>query len=334
LPPISPKHCRVKLPNSGKGKPQWDDFRFVEAVARRGSLNQAAAELGVEQTTVNYRISRLEEAIGKPLFSRSRRGAQPTLPGQRIAEAVSEAAAIFQRAMDQARATRASQGEVKIATPEGIASLWLSRFLPWFAKRYERVAITISPYDPLGDDKTTRYDSVIQLIQPSMQDVICTRVGTLHYLPYASETYLKKHGRPRVRRDLLEHRLIDLSAFVVTLGDWARWVGDERIRQNRVMTTDFTGTFVAAIRGGVGIGLLPTYVSAIFPDVVALDVGLNLPGLGVWHVYRERSVHGRPNPAAALIKQAFDENRMPWFSETYVPPDDFYRRGRALEIPL
>jgi DNA-binding transcriptional LysR family regulator len=276
----------------------------------------------------------LEDAIGKPLFSRSRRGAKPTLPGQRIAEAVSEAATIFQRAMDQARAPRASHGEVKIATPEGLATLWLSRFLPWFSKRYDRLALTISPFDPLGEDKSVRYDSQVQLFQPTAQDVITNRVGTLHYLPYASEDYVRRNGRPKVRKDLLDHRLLDLSTYIVSFGDWARWVGDDRIRQNRVMSTDFTGTFVGAIRAGVGIGLLPTYVSSIFPDLVALDVGFDLQGIGIWHVYRERSMQGRPNPAVALIKHAFDERKMPWFSEKYVPPDDFFQQARALGIPL
>jgi DNA-binding transcriptional LysR family regulator len=160
-----------------------------------------------------------------------------------------------------ARTSRASEGEIKIASPEGVATLWLPRFYPWFMKKYDRVSVNVAPVDYTRDDQTDRFDSVLQLIEPTAQDVISTRVATLHYIPYASDSYIRKFGKPKTRQDLLKHRLLDLSAYVVGLGDWVKWVGDERIRQNRVLSTDFTATFISAMRNGMGIGLLPTYVS-------------------------------------------------------------------------
>lgn len=46
----------------------WDDLRFLLAVAKSGSLSAAAKELKVEHTTVSRRLRRLEAALARPLF--------------------------------------------------------------------------------------------------------------------------------------------------------------------------------------------------------------------------------------------------------------------------
>jgi DNA-binding transcriptional LysR family regulator len=251
-----------------------------------------------------------------------------------MAEAVSEASQIFERAIDLMRTSRGGGGEIKIAMTEGLATYWLARFLPWFKERYEGTTVNISCFDQIRDDKSERYDSQLQMFEPTSQSVISRRVATLHYIPYASENYVRQYGRPKTPEDLLDHRLLDLSSYIVTLGDWAQWVGDERIRDNRVLITDSSSFFFSALRGGMGIGLMPTYMSCLFPDVVPCDVGIKLEGVKVWHVYRGRAKAGRSRMAVELIDHAFNKKRMPWFEDKYVPPDEFFQIARALGIPL
>lgn len=59
----------------------WDDFKLVLAVARTGSLNQAAEFLGVNQSTVSRRLTALEATIETTLFRRSHLGLVPTEAG-------------------------------------------------------------------------------------------------------------------------------------------------------------------------------------------------------------------------------------------------------------
>ena len=63
----------------------WDDLRFVLAVARTGSALRAARGLGVNQTTVMRRMARIEEAAGADVFERKQSGYHLTALGQRIA---------------------------------------------------------------------------------------------------------------------------------------------------------------------------------------------------------------------------------------------------------
>lgn len=57
------------------------DLRVLEAVARHGSMNRAAAELCTVQSNVSGRIRVLEEQLGATPFERQSRGIRS--PGAR-----------------------------------------------------------------------------------------------------------------------------------------------------------------------------------------------------------------------------------------------------------
>jgi len=69
---------------------EWDDLKFVLAVARTGSFLGAAHLLKVTHTTVGRRIKSLERDLGQPLFKRTRDGALPTEICKRIVPAAEE----------------------------------------------------------------------------------------------------------------------------------------------------------------------------------------------------------------------------------------------------
>ena len=62
-------------------KSNWDDLKFVLAVAEHGSVNAAAKAIGVNHATVLRRVTAFEEAHGSPVFERSAQG-YTVLPGK------------------------------------------------------------------------------------------------------------------------------------------------------------------------------------------------------------------------------------------------------------
>ena len=52
----------------------WDDLKYVVAVARQGTLRGGADAINVNHTTVTRRLSQLEARIGGRLFDRSKQG--------------------------------------------------------------------------------------------------------------------------------------------------------------------------------------------------------------------------------------------------------------------
>lgn len=120
----------------------WDDLRFVLAVARTGSLSAAARRLRVNQTTVSRRLSTLEARLGTALFLRGRNGFHPTEAGEAVlAEAEVMDSAALRLSERVGSGPRAPEGLVRIATMPWIFIYLLVPALPAFAHRYPGVVV-------------------------------------------------------------------------------------------------------------------------------------------------------------------------------------------------
>jgi DNA-binding transcriptional LysR family regulator len=96
----------------------WSDLAVFLAAAREGSATRAAARLGLTVTTVTRRLSKLEEATGRPLFVRTADGLTLTSAEEALfphAERV-EQSALAGLASVQALEERPS-GRVELALP-------------------------------------------------------------------------------------------------------------------------------------------------------------------------------------------------------------------------
>jgi molybdate transport repressor ModE-like protein len=85
---------------------EYADLRVLEAVARHGSMNRAAAELHTVESNVTARIRALEEQIGAALFERNSRGVVLTAAGQRLLPYAARLGALLKEATDAARDRR------------------------------------------------------------------------------------------------------------------------------------------------------------------------------------------------------------------------------------
>src|SRR3546814_10613510 len=64
----------------------WDDLKFVLAVARHGSLSSAGRALRTTQPTVSRRLDKFERRIGVKLFERDKDGLSRTWLGAALIE--------------------------------------------------------------------------------------------------------------------------------------------------------------------------------------------------------------------------------------------------------
>ena len=64
----------------------WDDFRFLLALKRAGSLGAAARALKVEPSTASRRLASLETALGAQLAARTPEGLVLNDAGQLASE--------------------------------------------------------------------------------------------------------------------------------------------------------------------------------------------------------------------------------------------------------
>ncbi|MFI6444862.1 LysR family transcriptional regulator [Kitasatospora sp. NPDC050543] len=105
--------------------PELGALELLLAVARRGSVGRAAAELGVSQPTASARIKGMERQIGVALLERSPRGSRPTEAGLLVVEwarGVVEAAQALDAGIDALRERRDARLRV-------VASLTVAEYL-------------------------------------------------------------------------------------------------------------------------------------------------------------------------------------------------------------
>lgn len=112
-----------------------DLLRTFLSVFRSGSFTRAAQELHLSQPAVSMHIRTLESQIGKPLFRRTPRGADPTAAGLELAQGASLHVDALEGLMGGTLDSGSIGESVHIGGPEEFLSL---RVLPVLAPLIER----------------------------------------------------------------------------------------------------------------------------------------------------------------------------------------------------
>ena len=305
--------------------PDWDDFRLLLAVVETGSFSRAAAALNLTQPTVSRRVERLERTIGARLVDRLNNGATLTLEGLRIVEQLHVAHNAINGAVDSIRSPRALSEAVKLFTTDGVATYWLPRFLPSLFEQCREVELRIYTGGDAEAYQRAHFDLAIHYMEPNDPNMIATRLGTLHFVPYASAAYLARHGQPRAPADLARHRLLDYVLYLIDKGSWMTRMTVSAADARTQYFTNSSAALCEAVRQGTGIALLPTYVSVFESDLVPLDIGLHFE-TPFWLCYPQEAL-GRPGVREVVhfLKHIFDRRAMPWFAESFVPTMEFPR---------
>jgi DNA-binding transcriptional LysR family regulator len=108
----------------------WDDLRFVVAVADTGSVSAAARALGVNHATVLRRVAAFEERHGLTVFDRTPMGYSVPREGARLIEAAREAEAAHLAVARIAAGARAPlAGAVRVTSTDSFCQVVLPPIL-------------------------------------------------------------------------------------------------------------------------------------------------------------------------------------------------------------
>jgi len=305
---------------------RWDDFRYFLAVAKTSSIKKAAANLQTTQSAVSKRLDRLENALHTRLFERGPAGAQLTYQGQRVLEHALSAEASLSRAQEGAQdAVSRITGDCSIRLYDGIANYWLADFLPAFFTRFPEIELKMMLVTDEAAELGDLFDIRLHYLPPSDTEDVARNLATVHLIPFSSRRYLAEHGTPESVEDLARHHLIDQSQYLISKGTWSSWFGDKGAKYTSLFTNH--SSFLArAVRAGVGIALMPTYVAVTDDELVPLDIGLRLP-LRLFASYRrERAQKTAVRTTLGFLREhVFNTVTMPWFQENFVAPDPSWR---------
>lgn len=122
----------------------WDDLKFVLAVARDGGLSGAARALNVNHSTVSRRLSALEERLGTRLFERLPQGLVPTEAGSdAIVSAEKIEAELFALDTRIAGQDTELEGPLRVTAAQLIFEVQLAEIVARFAEMHPRIDVTM-----------------------------------------------------------------------------------------------------------------------------------------------------------------------------------------------
>lgn len=107
----------------------WDDLRFVLAVAQTGSVSAAARRLGVTHATVLRRIAVYEQRFEQPLFEKGPRGYTVSSDNHHIINAVSQVEDAVLSVDRLMHGTTPLAGEVRITSTDSFCQIILPPIL-------------------------------------------------------------------------------------------------------------------------------------------------------------------------------------------------------------
>ena len=249
----------------------WDDLKYLLAVARHGSTIAAARALQVNQSTVQRRLAELERRIGQPLAERRPDGYRLTPFGHALlpqAQEVERAVdAVLQRVED---ARRDFSGVVRVTCPEPLVGrLTQSDLLARFLAQHPQLRVEFVMSDRYLDLRDGAADVALRSGDTDDGELVGRKIGDSLWAVYAGKAYIERHGAATSVAALAPHALVGFDDTMAAhrASIWLRQVAP----QARVVARHANVLGVLhAVRTGVGIAALPTAIADREVDLVRL----------------------------------------------------------------
>lgn len=199
----------------------WDDLKYLLAVADGGSLEAAAQSLKVKPHEVSQHITKLENALNCELLARTDAGVTITVPGQRVvAAARAVAAQLATLAQDVGGVHGELSGRLCVTSTAGFVPRAMKAFEP-LRDKYPALRIETMVSSHVVDLHRKEADLAVRMFKDQQDGLAMKKLGTMGWSLYASERYLA--GHPAGASLLDGHKVIAYdSSFSNTAG--GRWI--------------------------------------------------------------------------------------------------------------
>jgi DNA-binding transcriptional LysR family regulator len=245
----------------------WDDLRYVLAVADAGSLAGAARTLGVNHTTVLRRIGAFEQRLGLRLFERLPTGYVLTAGGEELIAAarhVETTVTTLERKL--AGQDLRLAGTIRVTTTDTLMGSILPDILARFHDHYPGIRVEIAQSNLMFNLTKREADVAIRPANDPPETLIGRRIAKVAFAVYGSPDYLASLGEAR---HLADCRWVapdeGLSGTAV-----ARWMRAQLPQAEITLTADSLMALRQAAQAGLGLVALPCYLGNTSPDLVCV----------------------------------------------------------------
>ncbi len=263
------------------------------AVVENGGFTAAARTLGISKSAVSKRINQLEAHLGVRLLHRTTRKLSLTEAGERYFAHATQALAAANQAEDAVAELQGEpQGQLRISSPMSFGRLHVAPMIPKLLKRYPKLKIDLVMDDRRVDLVAEGFDTAIRAGNLPDSTLIARKLAPVRQVLCASPDYIDRYDRPSTPAELFGHNCV-LYSYSSDADKWTL------IGEGGPVTVTVSGSYkvnnsealLEALREGVGIGRLPTFVAG--PDLkagrlVKLFESYRIPEFTLYAVFPER----------------------------------------------
>jgi DNA-binding transcriptional LysR family regulator len=259
---------------------EWDDLRYFVAFARAGSMQGAAKALGVNQSTVQRRISELQERVGRRLVERHLTSYRLTELGQELwpaAEGVEAAVAAFERRL--AASDKSLTGIIRVTCGSILADrLRRTPLIDLFHSHYPGLRVELVISDRFLDLAKGEAEIAIRAGEPQDEALVSRKIAEAAWAVYASHSYVERHGRPQGPEDIANHVVIGCGEAIAHYPG-ARWLRSVAGHATVTTRSDNWPGLVLAVKSGAGLAALLAFQGDNETELVRVidDIDLTTP---------------------------------------------------------
>lgn len=257
---------------------------FVLAV-ERGTITEAAAELGVSRPTLSRQLAALEERLGLALLHRTTRQVKVTPRGRQLYEQLRPVVDEVDGIEARMREERAEPvGWLRVSVPPIIATD-IFPTLEGLRRSHPKLSVEMLGEIRWADLHTDRVDVAVRAGRVGDASLVRRRLGARDVYAVASPAYLALHGVPSSLDALEGHDLLrGHDPHGEAMRSWPTWKNARVPVDGRFVSNDHRVLMEAAL-SGAGIALLSDVTAGrhvdagrlvrVLPDEVGVELVLH-----------------------------------------------------------
>ncbi|HRM75305.1 MAG TPA: LysR family transcriptional regulator, partial [Paracoccus sp. (in: a-proteobacteria)] len=193
-------------------KTDFNDLMWFRIVAEERSFTNAAAKIGVAQSTLSHTIRRLEASLGFRLLTRTTRSVAPTPAGARLLATVAPRLTEIEDEIAALMEFRDKpSGTIRLTVSDhALETVVWPRLKPVLAAHPD-ISVEFSVDNVFRNIVEDGYDAGVRLGESLEKDMIAVRIGPdWRMVAVAAPGYFASHGLPQHPQDLIRHNCINM----------------------------------------------------------------------------------------------------------------------------
>ncbi|WP_105385088.1 LysR family transcriptional regulator [Neorhizobium alkalisoli] len=282
----------------------WDDLKYVLAVADHGSLAAAARVLGVNHSTVLRRISSFETANGFRVFDRLTSGYALTDTGEDLLHPARQMQGILRQLESKLRGKdERLEGALRVTTCDTLMGSVLPRILAGFSELHPGITVALTTGSFVTDLAQRDADVALRTGDTAPDALVGRRAVDVSFAIYGTPELIERNtGKTAAEFDRWVAPDMTLGGMKIS-----RWLGKTIPESSIAMRGDSLVSLQRAAECGQGFAVLPCYLGSSSKNLEKVEhPDLNEMATGLWVLtHRDLRRTARVRAFTSYVSQEF-----------------------------